>query len=482
MKETAQAKAAALPALVTCRRARRSRDARFDGRFFVGVLTTGIYCRPTCPAKLPAEENVRYFASAAAAQDAGFRPCRRCRPEAAMPLPEWTLSSATVLRALRWVEAGYLNEHTCSELAHTLSLSERHLTRLFREQLGSTPKRIAQLSRVRLAKRLLASTRMRHADIAFHAGYRSLSRFNSEIRQIFQCTPKQLRTASVEPTPTVTMALPVRVPYHFDWVFGFLQKRALAGIECVDLLPSGWRYSRRVHHTGATVVVEAREDHLIAQLPLTDEPLHSLLRRVRRVFDLDADGYAVGEDLAKDPHLSQWVKAAPGLRVVGAWDGFELAVRAILGQQVSVDRATDLALRLVDAYGDEVFPAPEQLVDQDIASLGMPGKRAAAIRTLAEQALAGSLSIDECQDPGALRSELLEIPGVGPWTANYIAMRALKDPDAFPDNDWVVMKELGCTAKQARERALAWRPWRAYALMYLWYAAGQRAAKTIGRE
>ena len=472
MHDLAVAAPVTLPPLAVCRRARRSRDPRFDGRFYVAVLSTGIYCRPTCPARLPSEANVRYFASAASAQDAGFRPCLRCRPEAAPALPEWTLSSATVLRALRLIEAGYLNHSSCAALAAQLGIGERHLSRLFAAQLGSAPKRVAQLVRARLARRLLASTDMRHTDIAFHAGYGSLSRFNSEIRSIYHTTPSALRKGGRSADPRVCMQLPVRLPYNFDWVFTYLHKRALKGIETVTRGRHGWIYQRRIA-AQATVAVEQREDHLLLRLPVADEPLHSLLRRVRRVFDLDADGAVLHEDLRGDPRLGGWVQSAPGLRVVGAWDGFELAVRAILGQQVSVARSNDLTVRLIDAFGNGLFPAPEQLQDEDIAAIGMPGRRGEAVRALARRVASGELVIDECQDYASCYQALVALPGIGPWTANYVAMRALKDPNAFADNDWVVMKYLACSARQAREIASAWQPWRAYALMYLWYAAAQ---------
>ena len=475
----------ALPPLAVCQQARLSRDPRFDGRFFVGVLTTGVYCRPICPARMPKEDNVKYYPSAASAQDAGFRPCRRCRPEAAQALPEWTLATDTVQRGLRLIEAGYLNQHTTAQLARQLEVGERHLSRLFAQELGTSPKSVAKLCRARLAGTLLSNSTTPLAEVAYHAGYGSLSRFNHEIKQIFARTPSQLRKqGSAGERAHLTVKLPVRPPYHFDWVFNYLDKRALNGVEEVGGGPDAWYYRRLIEPGPAPVWLTVRlvRGELVAEIPLVAEPLHSLLNRVRRVFDLNADGHTVHEFLTADPHLSVWVEQAPGLRVPGAWDGFETAVRAVLGQQVSVARGTELANKMIAAYGEGMFPAPAQLLDREVAELGMPGRRGRAVTALAELAVAGELVVDDCQDFDRLQEQLEAIDGIGPWTANYIRMRALKDPDAFPDNDWVVLKELGCSAAKARKQARAWQPWRAYALMYLWYAAGVRRASAASRK
>ncbi len=462
-----------LPPLKVCQQARLSRDPRFDGRFFVGVLSTGIYCRPICPARLPKEANVRYYATAAAAQEAGFRPCRRCRPEAANMLPEWTLASDTVLRGLRLIEAGYLNDHNTAELAAALDVGERHLSRLFAQELGAAPKTIARLCRARHARDLLRQSAAPLTDVAYHAGYGSLSRFNAEIRAVFECTPGALRgSTGARGDAAVTVKLPVREPYNFDWVFTYLERRALQGVEEVTGEPGAWCYRRRLDGSGAWLEVAQTAQGLTARLPLVDEPLHGLLRRVRRVFDLTADGATIHEFLYGDTALKPWVRRAPGLRVPGAWDGFETAVRAVLGQQVSVARGTELANKMIARYGEGAFPRPAELLQREVAELGMPGRRGRAVVRLAELAVTGDLKVDECQDYDLTAMQLEAIEGIGPWTANYIRMRAMKDPNAFPDNDWVVLKELGCSAAQARRQAEAWQPWRAYALMYLWYAAG----------
>lgn len=469
--QTSELPASILPAAEVCQRARKSRDPRFDGRFFVGVLSTGIYCRPTCPARMPREDNVRYYATAASAQDEGFRPCRRCRPESAQRLPEWTISSDTVQRALRHIEAGYLNHGTVGSLAQELGVSERHLGRLFAAELGASPKTIAQLCRARLARKLLQTTNLKHTEIAFHAGFGSISRFNAALNKIYERSPKEIRsTGSNQRNPNIAIRLPVRGPYDHDWMFEYLKLRSLTLLEEVSGGPGHWVFTRRLD-CGAEVKVAQSDGGLIAHLPLVEEPLHSLLTRVRRVFDLNADGDSVHEHLLDDPLFGRWVEATPGLRVPGAWDGFETAVRAVLGQQVSVQRGTELANKMIELYGDGGFPTPEVVARQEVAEIGMPGQRGRAIAELAERTAAGRLALDDCQDYDATERSLLDIKGIGPWTTNYIRMRVLKDPDAFPDNDWVVLKTLNCTAAQARKTATRWQPWRAYGLMYLWFAS-----------
>ena len=469
----------ALPDLAVCQRARQSRDPRFDGRFFIGVVTTGIYCRTTCPARMPKEENVRYYVTAAQAQEAGFRPCKRCRPEAAQRLPEWTIATETVQRALRYIEAGYLNQRAVTDLADELSVGERHLNRLFQQELGASVKGVAQLCRAKLARKLLADTTLPIAELAFHAGYGSVSRFNAEMKKIFQATPSALRNGKSKANASLTVVLPIRGPYDFDWMFEYLDKRSLVGIEEVSKLNGQWCYQRRLPKSGTDTTVYVRVDgtSLVADLPLTGEPVHSLLTRVRRVFDLNADGETVHESMADDEQLGEFVRSRPGLRVPGAWDGFETAVRAILGQQVSVERGTVLAGKLITMFGNGDFPKPEQLYDQDISAIGMPGRRGEAVRLLARQVMDGALTLDDCQEYEEVQVGLESLPGIGPWTANYIRMRTLKDPDAFPHNDWVVMKALGVSAAKAQGLAEKWRPWRAYALMYVWCFSKQMRAK-----
>ena len=352
-----------LPEPEICQRARQSRDPRFDGRFYIGVLTTGIYCRPICPARMPAEQNVRYFPSPASAQDAGFRPCLRCRPEDARRLPEWTLASQTVVRGLRLIDAGFLDLHGTQELAARLGISTRHVNRLFVEELQATPKRLARARRVQLAKRLIDDSHLSLADVAMRAGFGSVRRFNDELKLAYGRTPRELRRSrEVNGSDTITLRLPVRGPYHADWVFSFLEHRALPGIERVD----GFEYRRALFSEGRPVGwlrVSWVKDGLELCVPTAcRENLGEVLSKVRRIFDLDADPVAVEEVLGDDPLLADQIAQDPGLRVPGAWDGFEIAVRAVLGQQVSVARARVLATRLCEYYGGGDFPPPGALV------------------------------------------------------------------------------------------------------------------------
>ena len=460
-----------LPELDVCRRARGKRDARFDGRFFVGVLTTGIYCRVICPARMAKEANVHYYPSAAAAQGAGLRPCRRCRPEAAPRLPEWVISSDTLVRALRYIEAGYLNEQGVSELASELGVGDRQLSQLFQAELAATADAIAELYRARFARELLESTKLNDQDVAFHAGFGGVDHCDSAMRGIYQKSAKEIHAnAPLDAGATVTIPMPVRGPYNHDWMFTYLKRRAINRLEAVSGHSGNWCFTRTLR-CGAKVKVRQTASGLTADLPLTDEPLYSLLNRVRRVFDLNTDGDVLHEHLRSDALLGDWVERLPGLRVPGAWDGYELSVRAILGQQVSVERGTDLANKIVTLYGKGCFPAPQTLKEQNIAEIGMPGQRGRAIAELARQIAEGELKVDECQNYESAQAKLQSNAGIGPWTANYIRMRILRDPDAFPDNDWVVLKTLQTTPAGARKRANVWRPWRAYGLMYLWYAS-----------
>ena len=457
-----------LPDIQICERARLSRDPRFDGRFVTAVLTTGIYCRPICPARPPARKNVRYFPTPAAAQEAGYRPCLRCRPETQRRLPEWTVRSQTAVRGLRLIDAGYLNDHGLEDLAASLGCTGRHLNRIFRAELGATPASLGRAHRVQLAKRLIDAGGMRMSEVAMHAGYGSLRRFNDEMKAVFGCPPSRLRrpgAARVE--APLKLHLAVRKPYDADWVFGYLARRALAGEEVVQ----GRSYRRRLGGNGSGwVEVRWEDDGLAATVPpVLQDGLGQLMRRLRRLFDLDADSEAIDSHLVGDGLLGPRVRAAPGLRVPGAWDGFETAVRAVLGQQVSVDRATRLAEMLMARFGRGAFPSPADLAAADPAEIGMPGRRGEAIRRLAESVDAGLLQLDECADSGMLKERLCSLPGIGPWTASYIALRVAKDPDAFPESDWGVLKALGTTAAGARRRAQAWAPWRGYALMYLWH-------------
>lgn len=468
-----------LPPDEICRRARLTRDAKFDGRLFVAELSAEIYCRPTCGRPLQKEDNVKYYSSAAAAQRAGLRPCSSCRPEWAHLPPEWALSNPTLVRALRLIEAGYLNDAGLADLANQLGVGYGELSHLFMTQLDASPRAIAQLWRVRLAYELLKQTNLRLVDVAVHAGFSSVGSMSASVQKTYRQRSGQIRPEkSLASASRVALDLSIRGPYDHDWIFEYLERRALAGIETVSGSPGQWRYSRRLRD-GVYVSVYQVGRGLRADLPLVDEPLHQLLTRIRQVFDLRADGDAIHRHLVQDPFLSEWVVGRPGLRVPGAWDGFESAVRAVLGQQVSVERGTVLANKMVEVYGHGRFPGPEALVDRDVAEIGMPGQRGRAISLLCRAVLQGELSLEDSQGYETVHDRLEQIPGIGPWTANYIRMRVLKDPDAFPDNDWVVLKALDCTAAGARRLAEFWQPWRAYGLMYLWSASKTLRARQV---
>ena len=451
-----------LPAPDICRRARLARDLRFDGRFVTGVVTTGVFCRPICPARPPAEENVRYFATSAAAMEAGYRPCLRCHPERASPLPAWTIGSEIVVRAVRMIDDGYLAERPVRALAAEIGVGERHLSRLFRDELGTTPKGLARMRRIALAKRLVDETHLAMADVALAAGYGSVRRFNDEFSRVYHHPPRAARRKRVTSVSSpMRLRLPTRQPFNADWVFSFLARRALSGLESVH----GHTYRRRVDRH--CISVSHRDGALWLEVPdaLVDRT-SDVLSRVRRVFDLDADPDAIESHLLESRECAPWVRAGRGIRVPGAWDAFEGAVRAILGQQVRVDRATDLAAKLTETFGIGGFPTPATLANADVAAIGIPGLRAAAIRQLASTvSVRGDAFL---LDPPAARETLLGIDGIGPWTAEYVAMRVARDPDAFLASDWVVRKVMGANVRDTLRRAEPWRPWRAYAVMHLW--------------
>ncbi len=445
----------------SCRRARLARDLRFDGRFVVGVLTTGVFCRPICPATPPAEENVRYFATSAAAREAGYRPCLRCRPERESPLPAWTIGSETVVRALRLIDDGYLAERSVRDLAAEFGVGERHMNRLFRAELGATPKALSRMRRIALAKRLIDDTSLTMTDVARAAGYGSVRRFNDEFLRVFARAPRAVRRRTAQSSTDIRLRLPTREPFNADWVFSFLARRALRDLETVD----GHTYRRRVD--GRWISVSLRDDTLWLNVPgaLADQTAN-ILARIRRMFDLDADPDAIDSHLGKSSELEPWVRAARGIRVPGAWDSFEGTVKAILGQQVSIDRAAVLSAKLVRMFGAGGFPAPAALADADVAAIGIPGARGAAVRGVARAVLERGDTF--LLQPYQAREILLGIAGIGPWTAEYVAMRVARDPDAFPASDWAVRKVLDANARDALRRAELWRPWRAYAVMYLW--------------
>jgi AraC family transcriptional regulator of adaptative response / DNA-3-methyladenine glycosylase II len=478
-----------------CYRAIRTRDARFDGRLFTAVLTTGIYCRPICPARCPKLENVVFYPTAAAAQEAGFRPCLRCRPESSPDLAAWRGTSNTVSRALALIAEGALDgdDGDVDSLALRLGIGERQLRRLFKQHLGASPIAVAQTRRVLFAKQLIHETRMSMTDVSMAAGFSSLRRFNDTFHRLYARPPSVLRRQSsaekAGAAAGITLRLSYRAPYDWPAMIGFLAARAIAGVEVVE--PG--RYRRTIdldgYHGTIEVAPVAGRDALAATIRFPNvRSLPAIIARIRRVFDLAADIGTIGAQLAEDPTLAPLVAARPGLRVPGAWDGFELAVRAVLGQQITVTAARKLAGKLVATYGERlapedggddtaltaVFPRPERLATANLASLGMPRARAATLSALAAAAAADPQLFRGGHDLDGAIARLRALPGIGEWTAQYIAMRALREPDAFPAADIGLLRAMAGadgtrpTPAALLTRADAWRPWRAYAAQHLW--------------
>lgn len=483
-----------LPGREACYRALQSRDTRFDGLIFVGVTSTGIYCRPVCPARTAKFENCKFYGSAAAAQDAGFRPCLRCRPETAPDLASWRGTSNTVSRALALISEGALDGEgkSVEALAERLGLGERQLRRLFLQHLGASPISVAQTRRVLFAKQLIHETRMPMTEVAMAAGFGSLRRFNETFLNLFHRPPSALRrkNAARQEEKDVVLRLRYRAPYDWDSMLAFLKARAIPGVEVID----GKRYLRAVE------IDEARGSIEVTHLPQRQSlgvsirfpdvrSLPAIVARIRRLFDLGADIEMINEHLSGDPTLAQLVAQRPGLRAPGGWDGFEIAVRAVLGQQISVIAARRLAGQLAALHGNTVpksflihtglshtFPAAKRLATAASIGVAMPSARTTALKAVAEASMT---------DPNLFRpfgsieetiTRLRSIRGIGEWTAQYIALRAVREMDAFPATDIGLLRSVAAidgektTAVKLLSRAESWRPWRAYAAQHLWAA------------
>jgi AraC family transcriptional regulator of adaptative response / DNA-3-methyladenine glycosylase II len=478
-----------------CSRARLTRDARFDGKFFIGVLTTGVYCRPICPARTAKEENVRYFPSAAAAAEAGFRPCLRCRPECSPGTPAWLGTPNTVSRALRLISESGLEDGGVEVLAERLGVGSRHLRRLFLQHLGATPTAVAQTRRLHFAKKLIDETRLPMSQIALASGFGCVRRFNAGIRKVYKRTPTQIRRLArytdIQPENQYFFRLRFRQPYGWDALLKFLAARATPGVEAVEY----GNYRRSISLNGSHGYFEVSLDEgrsaLAVRVQFGDPcSLFFIVERIRAMFDLNADWAAIVRCLQTDPLLGPRVKADPGLRVPGCWNGFELAIRAILGQQITVKGATALAGRIARTFGrpfpfapglTHLFPEPRILADADLARVGMPGTRAQTIRTLARAVCDGKINFEGIVETETFLDRLREIPGIGEWTAQYVAMRALGETDAFPSGDLGLLRALPfANSGELERRAEAWRPWRAYAAVYLWNMPS--ACKTNGNR
>jgi AraC family transcriptional regulator of adaptative response / DNA-3-methyladenine glycosylase II len=466
-----------------CWRAWTSRDRRFDGRFFMGVTSTGIYCRPGCPARIPARRNVGFYASAAAAEAAGFRPCLRCRPETARGSAAALGTSATVARALRLIEDGRLDDGSVERLADRLGVTSRWLRQLFHEQVGASPLEVAMTRRVHFARRLLDETAMPLAGIALASGFAGERRLRAAIQRTFRRAPSALRGRPAPASAPLALRAAARAPFDAAPLLAFLAVRAIPGVEQVD----GRTYRRTVSLAGeaAVLAVEAPPRECGVRVSLAPAPPAALLpalARVSRLFDLDADATAIAAHLSTDP-LLRGVLPRGGVRVPGAWDAFEVVVRAMLGQQVSVAAARTMAGRIVRACGvpltsssgglTHLFPEPAALAAAPLESLGLTRARAAALRGVSANVAAGALDLDGFADLEDAVARLVREPGIGAWTAQYVALRALHEPDAFPAGDLGVRRALARDGVLPPERAVLahaerWRPWRAYATVALW--------------
>jgi AraC family transcriptional regulator, regulatory protein of adaptative response / DNA-3-methyladenine glycosylase II len=470
-----------------CYRAIAGRDERFDGWLFVGVHSTGIYCRPSCPAVTPKRENVCFYPTAAAAQRAGLRACKRCRPDASPGSPEWSTRSDATARAMRLIADGVVDREGVRGLARRLAFSERHLHRMLVDELGAGPLAIARAQRAQTARLLIETSDLTFTEIAFAAGFGSLRAFNTTIRDTLALTPTELRRRAQGPDGARTegrlmLRLPLRRPFAAGRLLSFLAARSVAGVEAAD--DTGYSRTLRLPHAAGSVRLELHDDHVAATLRLADlRDLGAAVAQSRRLLDLDADPRAVHDALAADPWIGDLVARAPGLRAPGSADPHEVVTRAIVGQQISVAGARTVMARLCEIHGEayrngdarltRLWPSAQALADADPATLPMPHARAQALIGAARALAAGDLALDPGVDRSAAREALTALPGIGPWTASYIALRALNDPDVFLASDLGARQALArlghpADAGSIARTSAAWRPWRSYATHYLW--------------
>lgn len=473
--------------------ARQSRDARFDGRFFVGVLTTGIYCRPVCPVKVPKKENIRLYQTAAAAAEAGFRPCLRCRPEASPGTPAWIGAPYKVSRALQMIAMGTLDDESVESLAAKLSIGPRQLTRLFQQHVGASPVVVAQTRRLHFAKQLIDETSLPLAEVCFAAGFGSVRRFNAVFQRTYKRSPKELREKRRLPKHAAGDYIEVKLSYRppFDWksMLDFLAYRAIPGVEHVaeesyarSFLMAGKQGDFFAHFSKNENILRLR-----INFPDT-RYLYQIVEKVRLVFDLKADSIEIDNFFGKDKLLKKIVKRNPGTRVPGCWDGFEVTVRAILGQQVTVKAASTLVSRIAARHGKtykgsikeltHTFPSAKQIYKADLDGIGIVGQRIEAIKAVAVKVLQKEIDFESNPETDEFVTSICKIKGIGEWTAQYVALRALNDPNAFPYSDLILRRAATkpgetLTAKQLLIRAEDWKPWRAYSVLLLWRHYGQ---------
>jgi AraC family transcriptional regulator, regulatory protein of adaptative response / DNA-3-methyladenine glycosylase II len=481
----------------SCYRLSDSRDPRYDGVFFIAATSTKLYCRPSCPARQPKRANVRFFSTGAAAQSAGFRACKRCRPDAAPGSPDWNWRADSVARAMRLIADGTVDREGVPGLAKRLGFSERHLRRLLAEQVGASPVALARAQRASTARLLIESTVMPFADVAFAAGFHSVRQFNDTIKDVFASTPSEMRRRSKDAGPrplgVVELRLSCRAPFDGAALLRFLELRAVPGLEDV----SGGTYRRALALVHGTGVVELTPEANAVRCVLHLDDLRDLgtaVARCRRLLDLDADPLAVSETLGRDEVIGGLVRARPGLRVPGCVDGDELALRAVLGQHVSLGAAQSRTARLVEAFGTpleqqlgtvtHLFPAAAVLAEADPQALAGPGVVRDTLKALAAKLVNGEVDVDAGSDPREVLTGLLAIRGIGAWTAAYVGMRGFHDPDAFPPGDAGIRRALKALSHPNDSRTLAvlqqgWRPWRAYAALHLWTSLDEEPRASV---
>ncbi len=478
-------------------RAVQSRDSRFDGKFFTAVVTTGVYCRPICPAKTPLRRNVRFFSCAAAAEEAGFRPCKRCRPESAPGTPVWNGTGSSVARGVRLIESGFLEERSVEDLAEVLGIGSRHLRRLFIRHLGAPPKALDLRRKTHFAALLLAQTSLPVTSIALDSGFRSIRQFNDAFRQSFGVSPTEVRRRAAEsgvdgPQSVRTeLRLSYRPPFDWHGLLDFYAKRAIRGVELV----AEGRYRRSFSVatksgpvTGTLSVANLPErNSLLLQVSAAPVKLSKVTARIRSMFDLSADPQIIAEHLGRTAWLAPLVEQTPGVRIPGYFDPFEAAVRAVLGQQITVGAAVRLLGQLVRLCGtplgetaadsiEMLFPTPRQLYEADLGPLGMPGARKRALKAVAGAWLDGSIASRSYRGSADLLRALESIDGVGSWTAEYTSLRGFGEPDALPASDVGLRVAVGrllgrrekATTREVEQCAEEWRPWRGYAAQLLW--------------
>jgi len=482
--------------------ARQTRDARFDGRIFVGVLTTGIYCRPICPVRIPKKENVQIYKTAAAAAAAGFRPCLRCRPESSPGTPAWNGASSTVDRALQMIGQGMLDSASVASLAARLDIGPRQLTRLFHKYLGASPISVAQTRRLHFAKKLIDETALPLTDICFAAGFNSVRRFNACFLETYKRPPGDLRKSNAGKTvvfpgandDSIEISLSYRPPFDWQAMLEFLAYRSIPGVE--QITPDS--YARTIRLGGKVGDFSAHfskdVNEVVVKINFPDaRALYQIVEKIRLLFDLNADSGEVASHFESDALLMPIVERFPGLRVPGCWDGFEVVVRAILGQQVSVKSASTLVARIAEKHGEgynkgdagltRVFPDAGKLVEACFEGLGIIGQRINAIKAVANMVANDQMRIDSMTDSDDFVAKICQVKGIGEWTAQYIAMRALNDPNAFPHSDLILLRaaassDKALTPKQLLERAMPWQPWRSYAVLLLWKQYSFNALKS----